>query len=91
MGLWGLIKLVLIAVAVYWLYRGLRGLLGGQGRVRPQARPGSGQTEVLDVMVQDPNCGTYVPQSEAVRARIKGEEAFFCSQKCRDEYKGKNS
>lgn len=85
MGLWGLIKLGLIALAVYWLYRGVKNLMGGQERksVRyKKSQPG----EVLDVMVQDPQCGTYVPQHDSVRAWVGGKEYFFCSKKCRDEF-----
>lgn len=85
MGLWNLIKLALIGMAVWLLYRGVRSLMGGQQqRPRPRRRPGD--DEVLDVMVQDPNCGTYLPQQQALRTYIKGREYYFCSEKCRDEF-----
>jgi len=83
-GLWGLIKLGLIALAVWVLYKSVRRLMGGpppQGRV---SRPGP--DGVIDVMVQDPQCGTYLPQEEAIRARIKGEDRYFCSEACRDAF-----
>ena len=87
MGLWGLIKLVLIALLAWWLYKGLRGLLaGGAARERRERRVEKDQ-EVLDVMVQDPQCGTYLPKSEAIRHWSKGKEYFFCSQKCRDDFR----
>ena len=37
-------------------------------------------------MVQDPECGTYVPRSNAVRAQAKGTTHYFCSPACRDKY-----
>ena len=42
-------------------------------------------------MVKDPNCGTYVPQTEALRMRVAGKEHFFCSDKCAEEYSRKNA
>lgn len=42
-------------------------------------------------MVKDPNCGTYVPQSEALRKKVVGVEQFFCSDKCAEEYSRKNA
>ncbi|RMF46930.1 MAG: YHS domain-containing protein [Deltaproteobacteria bacterium] len=38
-------------------------------------------------MVQDPVCGTYVPASDAVCARIGGKRLHFCSEECRDAYR----
>ena len=41
------------------------------------------------IMVQDPNCKTYVPKTEAVRKEIRETEYFFCSEKCAEEYEQK--
>lgn len=37
-------------------------------------------------MVQDPECGTYVPRSDAVKAQDKGTTHYFCSAACRDKF-----
>ncbi len=42
-------------------------------------------------MVQDPNCETYVPVTEAVTATIAGREHFFCSEQCANEYRNKHN
>ncbi len=42
-------------------------------------------------MVKDPNCETYIPQSEAIPKTVQGTDYFFCSKKCADEYSQKNS
>jgi YHS domain-containing protein len=42
---------------------------------------------VNDVMVQDPSCGVYLPKGDAVRARIKGETHYFCSDTCLQRFK----
>lgn len=42
-----------------------------------------------ETMVKDPECGTYLPQGDALRARIDGREEFFCSETCRDAYRSR--
>jgi len=42
-------------------------------------------------MVQDPNCGTYVPKKQCVPKLVRGKEHFFCSKKCAEEYSSKES
>ena len=42
-------------------------------------------------MVQDPNCETYFPMTEAVTATIAGREHFFCSERCANEYRNKHN
>ncbi len=42
-------------------------------------------------MVQDPNCETYVPMTEAVIATIAGRDHFFCSEQCANEYRNKHN
>jgi uncharacterized protein len=56
--------------------------------------PSSNRKEAADAtkeMVKDPNCETYVPQSEALQKTVRGEDYFFCSEKCAEEYSQKNS
>lgn len=42
-------------------------------------------------MVQDPNCETYIPVTEAVRAAVGGRDHYFCSEQCAEEYRNKHS
>jgi uncharacterized protein len=49
-----------------------------------------GPEETAD-MVQDPNCGTYVPKKQSVSKVVLDKEHFFCSKKCADEFSSKNS
>lgn len=41
---------------------------------------------VTEEMVQDPVCRTYLPRSQAIRRRIRGQEHFFCSPGCVDKF-----
>jgi uncharacterized protein len=78
------VRILILAFLVYILYRVVRGVMGIAGPVRRDERG-----DVIDDMVQDPNCGTYVPRGEAVRRRIRGEDHFFCSETCADQYEEK--
>jgi YHS domain-containing protein len=40
-------------------------------------------------MVRDPNCHTYIQKSNAIRRFIKGDYHYFCSSRCKKEYKNK--
>ena len=42
-------------------------------------------------MVQDPNCGVYVPKVQAVSRSVRGKDHFFCGERCANEYSAKNS
>ena len=42
-------------------------------------------------MVQDPNCSTYVPETEAIKATIAGRDYCFCSEQCAERYRKKKS
>lgn len=50
---------------------------------KEEARKSQGEEVVLD-----PVCGSYVPVSSSVIARINGEDLHFCSSVCRDAFSG---
>lgn len=37
-------------------------------------------------MIRDPECGTYVPRNDAIKAHADGKACYFCSTECRDKY-----
>jgi uncharacterized protein len=51
----------------------------------------SGKGESAKEMVKDPNCETYVPEAEALRKVVAGQDHYFCSEKCAEEYSRKNA
>jgi uncharacterized protein len=87
-----ILKIILLALVAFVLYRVLRAVFLPDAGVRPKVerRPRSGadpQTRVIeDEMVQDPQCGTYLPRREAFVDRRGGQDLFFCSRECRDAY-----
>ena len=61
-----------------------------QKKGRPEQKEtiiGADGVPVIDVMVKDPSCGTYLPRSDAVRADIRGQTHYFCSTECLSDYR----
>ena len=77
-------RILILILLAYVGYRLLKSLIGSGGARREMA-----ETETLpvdDVMVKDPLCETYFPKKDGVKAVVKGETLYFCSEACRDEY-----
>lgn len=56
-------------------------------RSQPNARqPKRAPERIGGTLVQDPQCGTYVPQERALAVTAGGSTQYFCSTKCRDEW-----
>jgi hypothetical protein len=70
-----LLRLVFLFIIVYIIYAALKPLLRGGKKPAHPAQFG-------EQMVLDPQCQTYVPQSEAVLRQGK----FFCSEECARRY-----
>jgi uncharacterized protein len=70
---------VLSVVVLNWFWQLVH---GGQRRRSAGVPPRSGEP-----MVQDPVCGTYLPQSTARAEQIGGERRYFCSERCAERYR----
>lgn len=78
-------RLVILAILFflgYTLYSVLRRNLGA-GPSSPSSRKGSQGEE----MVKDPQCGTYIPCSQALEKTIGGQTYYFCSPVCREKFR----
>lgn len=75
-----MIKLLLLALLFFIGYSFFNSLFPTR-----KQRPKPGQEG--EQMVQDPECGTYLPLSEALKAKVNGQPVYFCSRKCRSQYK----
>ena len=76
-----MIRLLVIAGLFYFGYRKLKAIAGPS-----RSTKGASMGPVEDIMVKDPECGTYIPKREAVRLRSGEEEFFFCGSACRDRF-----
>lgn len=77
----GFLRLLIIVAVAYLGYRLIKAVIMPRGRIEKRRNGG-----VIDEMVQDPQCKTYIPSREAVRRIINGKEYGFCSQECADAF-----
>jgi YHS domain-containing protein len=77
-----MIRLLLLTLGGFIIYSLISGLLRPKKKQPPANRSAAGET-----MVEDPQCKTFLPESEAIKATINGREYFFCSKKCLKEFK----
>jgi YHS domain-containing protein len=75
------LRLVVIGVLLYILYRLLTGPKGNKvsGRKKGSQASGGG---VQDVLVEDPVCHTYIPKQQAIQLHHDKKMYYFCSDKC---------
>jgi YHS domain-containing protein len=77
----GLLRFLVIAALAYLGYRLIKFVLSPQGRIERRQ-----EGKVIDEMVQDPQCKTYIPSRDAVRKVIRGKEYYFCSEECAQRF-----
>lgn len=76
-----MIRIIFLAVLAYILYRLVKGVFSPKTKI-DRRKPGG----VIDEMVQDPFCGTYIPKRESIRRVMEGQEYHFCSEECADKF-----
>jgi YHS domain-containing protein len=37
-------------------------------------------------MVKDEMCNTYIPEENALKEKLDGQEYYFCSKECREKF-----
>ncbi len=72
-----MLRLILLAAVLYVLYRILRGVLVSKKREVKGVRG-----EIIDELVQDPQCKLYIPSRSSVKRVISGRNYSFCSEEC---------
>lgn len=74
-------RLLVFLLLAYLSFRLLRGFF------KTSRHPGTPEEGgIIDEMVQDPFCKTYVSKQRAHRKFIGGSELFFCSRECAEKY-----
>ncbi|MBW2591589.1 MAG: hypothetical protein JRE58_01050 [Deltaproteobacteria bacterium] len=49
-------------------------------------RDGNSPSEIDDIMVKDPYCQIYFPRRNGIHLHLNGEDLYFCSPECRDNF-----
>ena len=84
-----MLRLIVIALIAYLAWRfGRRWLAAGRSSRRVD---GNKVDRIDDVMVKDPECGSYFPRRDGVPLRRGDRELLFCSPDCRDKFLARNS
>ena len=76
-----MLRLLILIILIYFLYRLIRGLL-----TQGQKPEGTDETGIVNEMVQDPQCKTYIPLRDAKKRVIDGKAYFFCSDECATQF-----
>jgi len=66
-------------------------IFGVRPRQTRQARPSGPVERAGGTLVRDPQCGTYLPETRAIRVGSGADARFFCSTACRDAYRAAHS
>lgn len=80
------LRILLVLFVIRMIVIFLRGVAAG--RRRAPARPSQVPERPGGELVRDPQCGTYVPRTNAIGALIAGKMEYFCSTTCRDRALG---
>ena len=85
-----MIKFLILFGVGYLLYRSMKSWMF------PDTRPknnisGKVAGQIDDVMIKDPYCETYFPRRDAVHLNLSGNDLYFCSKECRDQYMARQS
>jgi hypothetical protein len=66
-------------------------IFGGRSRQTRQTPPAGPPERAGGTLVRDPQCGTYLPQTRAIRLGSGSDAQYFCSAACRDAYRAAHS
>ena len=80
-----MIKFLILFVVGYLLYRAMKSWMFPDTR-SPKNVSGKATGQIDDVMIKDPFCHAYFPRRDAVHLNLDGNDLYFCSKKCRDQY-----
>ncbi len=80
-----MVRFIILALLGYFLYRTIKGVFRSNKKIDRSVDGG-----VIDEMVQDPFCKTYIPRRESIKRVIDGNEYRFCSDECASKFESMN-
>ena len=82
----GLLRLLLLLGVGYLVITGIRRLFLPAASLGQRRQTNASDSESVP-LVQDPQCGRFIPQNEAIQVSRRGRTVYFCSQECRAAYR----
>ena len=79
---------ILLTLAARMLWQMIDGAIEGYTG-QPRGRRSSGVPAKGVQMVRDPVCGTFVVPTDALSIAQPGGPVYFCSTRCRDQYRAR--
>ena len=84
-----------LSLALYYIIKGFfkglklrKALKTGSEQAGERTRgPSRPPPPITDELVQDPVCGVYCPKRDALSLKRQGKTYYFCSDKCRQEFR----
>jgi uncharacterized protein len=91
--LW-IVRAIILFIIIRFVVLMVRGALAGYGSNQapgpgPRTRVRKQPERIGGTLVQDPECGTYLPVDRAITVHTGGGTHHFCSVACRDKWQGK--
>ena len=85
-----MLRVLLFMVLAFYLSRAVWRLLDGivEGASGPRSQPRGRAPERGVAMARDPVCGTFVLPANAVTLVDGRNRLYFCSDACREKYRG---
>ena len=85
-----MIKFLILFGVGYLLSRDLKSWMFPDARTH-KIVSGKATGQIDDVMIKDPYCQAYFPRRDAVHLNSSGNDLYFCSKECRDQYMARQS
>jgi len=85
----GLLRLLWLVVAAWLIISGLRRLRLPSSLPQREREGEKDQESVL--LLQDPQCGRFVLERDALKTSFRGQMLYFCSHECRHMYTGRET
>ena len=80
-----MIKFLILFGVGYLLYRAMKSWMFPDAHLKKNVS-GKATGQIDDVMIKDPFCEAYFAKRNAVHLNFRGEDLYFCSIDCRDQY-----
>ena len=78
-------RLLIFLGIIYLCYRALKSWLFQNSAVsKTVAGQAAGATN--DLMIKDPVCEIYFPKRDGIHLQADGQDLYFCSTECRDQF-----
>jgi len=78
-------RLLIFLGIIYLCYRALKSWLFQHSAVSKTVA-GQAAGAIDDVMIKDPVCEVYFPQRNGIHLQADGQDLYFCSTECRDQF-----